>query len=366
MATPTVPPRPTRANAGPTAVRENMATIPPRPIRKLDPSPSRDARSPLNELPNPMASVGKRSSQSSLRPFDVPPRPPSVTLPSIGQEGNEYASFDQLPPEAHGVRFSDMDKPEVAAPEQTRNVSDNIPLHAPKASIPQSTATSRIATVTHTDSTQAAAAGIGQSRPDDDVHNAPADSSTNLSRVTSKTEDSRRAPSTELHPLQQKTSFNRSSSSLPQGTSRPGSIHESIQELGIPEIGMQIPLNPMAGDVQAPSPNPTQSQHTPGVGFFNDGSARAHNRKRSSRHEFGPPGSYGMHGHGQEPHDQFERDWAVKHPGQVAKEGANSNFFGRPRPETALSSAELNRIVTQSSDVGMGRYSNWKRAKISC
>lgn len=28
------------------------------------------------------------------------------------------------------------------------------------------------------------------------------------------------------------------------------------------------------------------------------------------------------------------------------------NIYGRPKPETALSSAELNRIVTQSDDTG--------------
>ena len=117
---------------------------------------------------------------------------------------------------------------------------------------------------------------------------------------------------------------------------------------------MQIPLNPNAGDVQAPSPAPTQSQFAPGVGYFNDGSARAHNRKRSARQEFGPPGSYGLHSHGQEPQDKFERDWAAKNPDKAALEGYNA--YGTPRPETALSSAELNRLVSQTSDVGMGMY----------
>ena len=222
-----------------------------------------------------------------------------------------------------------------------------------KASVPQSTAKSRIETVTRTDSTQAAAAGIGRARPDDDVHKTPADSSTSLSRTTTRTDDQRRTSSTEPHPLKQKISFNRSTPTLQPTTSRPESMHEGNHEQGIPEIGMQIPLNPNAGDVQAPSPAPTQPQFAPGIGFYNDGSTRAHNRKRSFRQEFGPPGSYGLHNHGQEPHDKFERDWASKNPDKFALE--NYNAYGTPRPETALTTAELNRLVTQNSDVGMGK-----------
>jgi hypothetical protein len=299
-----------------------------------------------------MGGVSKRRSSGSLNPVDVPPRPPSVqALPSVGQEGSEYASFDVLPDEAHGVKVTNGSG---EADVQTRNVSANMPLHAPKASIPQSTAKSRIETVTRTDSTQAAAAGIGKARPDDDVHRGPGDSTSSLSRVPTKNDDLMRVPSTEPQPLTQlrsKTSFNRSTPSLHPVSSRPGSVNEG-HEQGIPEIGMQIPLYPNAGDVQAPSPAPTQSQFAPGIGFYNDGSARAHHRRRSSRNEFGPPGSYGLHGHGMEPHDQFEREWIKKHPDQAAVEGYN--IHGPPRPETALTSAELNRLVKQSEDVGMG------------
>lgn len=112
---------------------------------------------------------------------------------------------------------------------------------------------------------------------------------------------------------------------------------------------MHTPLNPNAGDVQAPS-GPTQPQFEKGVGFFNDG-GRAHNRKKSGRHEFsGPPGSYGLHNHSVEPHDKFEREWYSKNRERAAME--QQNLYGRPKPETALSSAELNRIVTQTDDAG--------------
>lgn len=331
-----------------------MPQVPPRPTRKIDPSPVRDehTRSPFNE-PFSLSASSRRRSGSHLTTAEVPPRPPSVSLPSVGQEGLEYDSYDQLPPEAHGVSVNGSE----TTSEQTVNVSANMPLHQPKASVPQSTAKSRISTVTRTDSTQAAAAGIGRARPDDDVHTTPADSTTSLDRVISRDNDLRLVPSAEPHPLRQQASYNRSTSSLRH--SRPGSVHEPGEhEEGIPEIGMQIPLHPNAGDVQAPSPAPGLSQHTPGVGFFNDGSARAHTRRRSGRQQFGPPDSYGMHGHHGygEHHDQFERDWCAKHPDQAAKEGYN--VYGNlnvPRPETALSSEELNRLVNQTNDVGMGR-----------
>ena len=328
--------------------------MPPRPARKIDPSPVREehTRSPLNE-PFAPPSASRRRSGSHLAITDVPARPPSVTLPSVGQEGSEYASYDQLPPEAHGVSTNGSE----TSP-QTVNVSANTPFYQPTASVPQSTAKSRISTVTRTDSAQAAAAGIGRARPDDDLHKTPSDSATSLSRAVTRDDDLRRVPSAESHPLRQQVSNNRSTSRLRQ--SRPGSVHEfnDDTEHGIPEIGMQVPLHANAGDVQAPSPGPGLSQHTPGVGFFNDGSSRAHNRRRSGKHQFGPPDSYGLHGHHgySDPHDQFERDWCAKHPEQAAKEGYN--VYGNlniPRPETALSSEELNRLVNQSSEEGMGK-----------
>lgn len=350
-----VPPRPSRAHGGPTEVKPLLPQIPPRPIRKTNPSPDREAwaRSPLNLPPSANSGLIRPRPSGNSADADAPRRPPSISFPSeVGQEGVEYTSYDQLPPDADEVqRASDV---APAEPEQTKNVSADVPLQQPKASHPQSTAKSRIAAVTRTDSTQAAAAGIGQARPDDDVHKTPSDSSTTLSRVASRThgdDHPKRVPSTEPHPLRARSSFNRSASSLHGGTPRPPSLHSlEHHHDGIPEIGQQIPLYPNAGDVQAPSPAPGLSQHPPGIGFFNDGSARAHHRKRSSRHEFGPPGSYGLHGHGTEPHDQFEKQWIAKHPSEAAKE--NTPFL--ERPETALSSDQLNRIVSQSVDVGMG------------
>lgn len=349
MSAPVIPPRPTRAHGGPTAVQQDQPRVPPRPVRRFDPSPDREGytRSPLNLLPTANGSAYK----PPPAPEDLPRRPPSVSLPNeVGSEGIEYSSYDQLPAEARGGHVD---------PPQTKNVSADVPLHQPRASVPQSTAKRQISTVTRTDSTQAAAAGIGRAQPDDDVHRTPGGPES-LGRVTSRTHDEsghlRRVPSTEPHPLRQKTSFNRPSSSLQNG--RPASVHSVDHYEGIPEIGQQIPLYPNAGDVQAPSPGPAQSQFAGGIGFFNDGSARAYHRKRSSRHEFGPPGSYGMH-RSAESQDQFEKAWQEKHPDEALKEHYNPYML---RPETALSSEQLNRIVSQEGDVGMGRLQALCRA----
>ncbi|RMZ04703.1 hypothetical protein D0860_06278 [Hortaea werneckii] len=361
MSAPVVPPRPQRAQAPsnqeqqsqpqPQPQQQQQAPqIPPRPIRKTDPSPDREAytRSPLNFPPPTNGSNGPRS--SSNLGVEPPRRPPSIALPEeVGQEGLEYTSYDQLPADAR--------EEQPAVEEQKRNVGAELPMHAPKASLPQSAAKSRIQTVTRTDSSQAEAAGIGKARP----HDESVDSSTSLSRTTSREQPGSRkdhlgrASSSEgSHPLRGRSSFNRSSPHLATSP-RPGSAHGvegNDHEEGIPEIGQQIPLYPNAGDVQAPSPAPTLSQHTPGIGFWNDGSQRAHHRKRSSRHEFGPPGSYGLHGHGpREPADQFERDWIAKHPEEAAKEGHTPFML---RPESALSSDQLNRMVHENRDVGMG------------
>lgn len=330
---------------------QSMPQIPPRPIRKLDRSPSRDTtRSPLNEPPTAMSN-GKVYGHSNLSASDLPARPPSVSaMPTVGQEGLEYASFDTLPAEAHGVS-KDNEVPE----QQTQTRHADVPMHQPTASVPVTTANDRIQSVTRTDSSQAAAAGIGRPNLEDDVHLTPADSTTSLNCVTSREEGNSlsRVSSHEPRNLRERSSFNRSSSNVASG--RPPSVYDSEQEQGIPEIGLQVPMYPNAGDVQAPSPGPNNAQFPAGIGFFNDGSSRNHHRKRSSRHEFGPPGSYGLHGHpGQEPSDQFEREWIMKHPDIAAQEGYNAYGGLAPRPSTAMSSAQLNKLVHSNSDLAMG------------
>lgn len=302
---PKVPPRPARSQERAADPTMNPPQIPPRPQRRnersVSPMRGEYTRSPLNEPPSATPSTnGKMYSQRNLSAQDLPPRPPSVSLPSIGQEGMEYANLEE---------------DQGPSPENQRNISPDLPMHAPKASVPQSTAKSRIQTVTRTDSNQAASHGIG-------------------------TADS------EVHPLKAKASFSRSNLSL---------SHEPTQDEhdhGIPEIGLQVPMLKYAGDVQAPTPAPSQ-QATPSISF-NDAAPRNHHRKRSSRQEFhGPPGSYGLHGHRQEPKDQFEKAWYAKHPEELVKEHRPYDP-GHAPGDWALSSDDLNKLVHQSANRGIG------------
>lgn len=300
----------------------DLPAIPPRPKRRIDRSISPDsdsyAPSPLNDpsfAPPTGHSVGHSSLSRSVS-RDLPPRPPSVSLPSVGQEGSEYAHI-------HPDSEDDGDPIE-----QTKTIAGDLPLHAPKASLPVSTAKSRIQAVTRTDSNSAAAVGIG--------------------RPASEAGDRH---------LHQGLTISRSSSS--QQRSRPASIFKAdnngeTDEQGIPEIGMQIPLYPNAGDVQAPTPAPSAPPPATGIGYFNKGDAPAaqplhHTRTKSGREVFtGPPGSYGMHGHGVVNHrDPLEKSWYQRHPEDLAREtkGEYGPKIKLNRKEYNMTSDELNKLV---------------------
>jgi hypothetical protein len=278
--------------------------VPPRPTRRQDrsASPNRDAfaRSPLHDAAFTVGKIDSKTlNTSGMTENDVPQRPPSVTLPSIGQEGSEYASLDE------------MSKEQDTEVQTTKGIAGDLPLHAPTASVPSSTAKSRIAGVTRTDSAQAAVAGIGKAY----------------------TEIAERSPSASNH-------MTRSTSSL---GGRPLSINEPA-EPGIPEIGVQVPMYPNAGDVQAPTPAPSHvgnhHRSTPGDG--------PQLRKKHSREVFhGPPGSYGLHGHGILPKDPIERAWYEKHPEALAQEaqGEYGPAIVEDRKEWMLSSDDLNKLV---------------------
>ena len=349
MSTPLVPPRPTRAHhqyQAPAGLSE-MPRIPPRPMHRMagrSRSPTRDhfPASPLNEIPMTMnlghksGSVYSSDSQNTSDPnLGLPQRPPSVSLPSLGQEGSEYADIEygKPPDEAND---SSVDQNE---PTQTRNVGSDLPLHAPKPSFSSSTAKARVSAVTRTDSVQAAAAGIGKAG-------------------TPGLSDDKSVQSNALHP---RTSSSRTDSSA--STERPASAQASDSDHGIPEIGQRVPMYPDAGDVQAPSPSPFTQTCPAGIGFHNDGiqkSGRHHGRTRSGREVFrGPPGSYGLHGHGVPHTDHFEKAWYDKHPDALVREehGQYGPGIGGSRGEWALSSEDLNKIVrdTASRCSGVGK-----------
>ncbi|KAL8938265.1 MAG: hypothetical protein Q9216_003982 [Gyalolechia sp. 2 TL-2023] len=343
MSAPQVPPRPTRAShQHPTLTAGGeMPKIPPRPThrtieRSRSPNAENFPRSPLNEPPMIMqqenhhgglySNDNQNISSSSL---GLPKRPPSVSLPSIGQEGSEYGDLEYEKPEQ---TILDQVKGQ-SQPEQTRNVGSDLPLHAPRPSFSSSTAKERVAAVTRTDSSSAMAAGIGKATtPGDDKD-------------------------PQKRPLQPKVSFSSRPDSV-ASTERPGSAQEG-SEHGIPDVGIgqRVPMYPDAGDVQAPSPSPFSQNFPAGIGFHNDGSARSRNQgRRSSALLFhGPPGSYGMHGHGTVPADHFEKAWYDKHPEALEREehGQYGPAIGT-RPEWALSSEELNKLVRDSASRGAG------------
>ena len=345
MATPQVPPRPIRSQNQQLSAMPTMNTtvpkVPPRPQANhhadRSQSPHRDsfARSPLNEAlhvkshGNSSGDFYSSNQHNASSPSPGIQRPPSVSLPSIGQEGNEYRDLEYERNENIGAA------PSQSSPTQTRNVGSDLPLYAPKPSLSTSDAKARIATVTRTDSSQAAAVGIGKAgtpvHPDD------------------------KEPHTRS--LASKVSFSRTESSA--STERPGSTLAEADH-GIPEIGQRVPMYPNAGDVQAPSPAPFVPVAPASIGFHNDGpqkSKRHHGRTRSGREVFsGPPGSYGLHGHGTPHNDQFEKAWYEKHPDALLREehGQYGPGLSGGRGEWAMSSDDLNKIVRDTASRGSG------------
>lgn len=249
MSTPQIPPRPVKAQES-SAVSGATPAIPPRPKnrnieRSMSPSSERFARSPLNEphLAGQQSNISKislyASNSANNSSAELPRRPPSVSLPSIGDEGNEYAGA-----------FEAADAELGTSPTQLRNIANDLKLHAPKPSLPVSSAKQRVATVTRTDSGQAASYGIGKPSTDD------------------------KDPSSRS--LKAKASFASQASNT-------GDRRQSVEsEHGIPEIGQRVPMYPHAGDVQAPSPGPNAHQYPVGIGFHNDGSKPKHHSRKLS------------------------------------------------------------------------------------
>ena len=336
MSAPQIPPRPLRSKPSGESSRPSEGTfqapqIPPRPTgRPVDRNDSgRDsfATSPLNEPPFlPKAGsggsiYGNLGDNASTSNTNLSPRPPSVTLPSIGQEGNEYADI------ANMAQDQSLSKTISGSSETTTShVGSDLPLHAPKPSLSQSDARARIQGVTRTDSEKAASVGVGR-------------------RSSVQNDDP-------LRGLKSKTSMSLRSASA-TSTERPGSTQ--VEEQGIPEIGVQVPMYPNAGDVQAPSPAmPSLAHGPPSAGIPSD-RARHHGRTRSGREVFyGPPGSYGLHGHGMNSTDKFEKAWYDKHPEALAQEGQYSPALSNARGDYVLSSEDLNKLVQDTAKRGSG------------
>jgi Altered inheritance of mitochondria protein 21 len=325
-AAPTIPPRPTKASERAAEMGvERLPQIPPRPTAKrLDRSvsPGSYPRSPLNE---PFKPLSKSQSIDAMAQPELPKRPSVQHLPSVGQEGMEYSDLQYAPQQPESALGA-----EAAA--QTRNVAEDLHLHAPKPSLPKAAATAQVQAVTKTDSQQAAAHGIG--KPDTPVHDDQPEHEAS-GRVRSR------------------ASFSRPNSSA-SGGRRSSVVYNDEQ--GPAELGIRVPINPLLGDVQAPSPAPFSPTHTGQNGEHQ----RRHNRRKSAQHGL-PPGSYGLHGHGVPPTDSFERDWYARHPEELLQEEGHGHGvyegIGSGRGAFALSSDDLNKIVreTASRGAGLGR-----------
>ncbi|KAL2133718.1 hypothetical protein VTI74DRAFT_1844 [Chaetomium olivicolor] len=293
---PAIPPRPARSQE-----KASTPMIPPRPTKRaqrpISPNPDRYAPSPLND-------AAFLKSPKSLDPAaynqDPIPRSTSVDLPSLGEEGQEYAEVAE--------KLS-LPKEESASPEQTRTVADDLKLHAPKPSLPASSAKQRVMAVTRTDSERAASFGIGRpSSVDDSTMVLPSNRS-----LKKKASTASQLSTTESH-------FD--------------------DEHGIPEIGLQVPMYKNAGDVQAPSPAPAAAEK-----------ARHHARRTSGRGNL-PPGSYGLHGHGVAPQDKLEKAYYEKHPDLLKKEHM-PHHYDRPN-DFSMTRDDLNKIVRETASRGSG------------
>ncbi|KAM5348739.1 hypothetical protein ACJ41O_008562 [Fusarium nematophilum] len=306
--TPAIPPRPVRGQDKDEATAA-PPRIPPRPKakgidRSLSPNPDRFAPSPFNEgIPQKSPKALRFSPNHAVHEHGDDPidRSGSVPMPSIGQEGVEYSAVaDELRAEEEATG----EKQRAASPEQTRTVAEDLKLHAPRPSLPAHSAKQRVQAVTRTDSDKAASFGIGRPGSRDGYKKKP-------------------------------------SSSFSASEGRP----EIEDEQGIPEIGQRVPMNPHLGDVQAPSPAPGSEEFK-----------KHHHRKHSSRG--GPPGSYGMHGHGVAPQDKLDKEYYEKHP-EVLKREHQTPLHDRQN-DYAMSSNDLNKLVRETrsrgSALGTGDY----------
>ncbi|EZF29657.1 hypothetical protein H109_05450 [Trichophyton interdigitale MR816] len=295
-APPPIPPRPSRS---PNNANANPPKIPPRPTSRPDrnspPKLDSFAPSPLNAPPSSRL-LGADS------PIDPSIRPDSATLPPTAPKLVELRN-----PVTQGEKVAGYG---VEQPAETRNVHQDLHLHAPRPSLPTSSATAQVQAVTRTDASHGHETGS-----EEDVSNQSLYSKSGIPHIQLESSNTS---------ANQKTYLN-------------------DEGAAAPEMGQRVPMYPNAGYVQAPSPSPGPSsphEH------------RDSHSRTKSRQE--PPGSYGLHGHGVTPDDPFEKSWYQKHPKELALEeqAFHASGVGSPRPDWAMSSEDLNRIVKSSRVTG--------------
>ncbi|MBE3050492.1 altered inheritance of mitochondria protein 21 [Candidatus Bathyarchaeota archaeon] len=295
---PAIPPRPSRSQDKGGNDAKAPPKIPPRPSRHLERKISEDrfAPSPLNEgfpkQPKTNRLAGDEVDKFSSEPHDLQERPgSSVAIPSLGEEGSEYAAVTD-----------ELQEPED--PEQTRTIGGDMKLHEPKPSLPVQSAKQRVAAIARIDSDRAASSfGIGKSPGDTSLTTSP--------RIKKST-----------------TSF----MSAEEG-------RDVDEEHGMPEIGQRVPMDRTTGDVQAPS-----APSSPVAGKR----GKHHGSRPTSR------GSdyYGRHGHGHISNDRLEKEYYNKHPEELQKE--RTRPYHERQHDYAMSRNELNGIIRDTADRGSG------------
>jgi len=292
--------------------------IPPRPIKRSQDShsPHREsfAPSPLNAIPQFNPPSKEEQSLGNERPR-LHGRTSSVKLPSIGHEGDEYAALDE-------TLLAEKEAEIVV------NVPETLPMHHP-------TATSSHSTGRTSSSRSDALHNSTRSHHDEDEHGI-------------------------RQSLRARASFNRTQS-IRSTRSRPGSVYDTDHEEVIQEDGLSVPMYPNAGFVQAPSPQNSLDSHIdPSDSGTDDGHNNKHSRQSSRTFSTPPPGSYGLHGHGAGPTDQFEKAWYHKHPEELAKEQEYHYDPGHAPNDCSLPSEDLNNLVLSTANRGLSiGIRNW-------
>lgn len=286
--------------------------IPPRPSKSPSKEVDAAAAPPPTAVPSIPARPAKKVAERAISPnparFAQSPLREGFSKGHKSNHSNDYFSSLSVDPIA---RSASVDLPSVgqegmeygaieqnatlAAIHQTSVVSDKLELHAPKPGLSPETAKDRVAAVTRTDSDKAASLGFG--------------------RPTSSRD---RSSSRQGHRRQPSSTF---------------SVHSDHEHDGIPEIGQRVPIARHLGDVQAPSPDvdPEVVQ-------------RHHQRRHSARNL--PPGSYGLHGHG-EHEGNLHKAYYDKHPELRQKEHVRHHERAN---DFSMSKNDLNRLVRDTAN----------------
>ncbi|RKF82350.1 putative protein impact protein [Golovinomyces cichoracearum] len=231
-------------------------------------------------------------------------RPSSVNLPSLGEEGIEYDDV-----------YVGLENESELPSTKVSNNSKDYTHHAPNSTSPCSSTVVDSSMTNHTGSSKTS------------------EKENSIDAITRKEDSQSRSTSRNI-------------------THADHCIPNLSNELGIPQIGQYVPMNPNAGDVQAPPPSLGSHVATGAILSENGAQKRNHTRKLSGRDKDIPSDSYGRFGHGIIiTQDRFDKAYYKKHPELLKKE---TGFYGEARPEWAMSSEDLNKIVRDTASHGTG------------